>query len=1170
MPAAGPESADPPLVSVVIPAWQAADTLPETLQSLCSQTLRQWEAIVVDDGSTDGTAAAAEHAARRDSRIRVVRGPHAGVGAARNRGLAEARAPWLLFLDADDWLEPTHLERTTGATGPDVGAVVCGFARVAADGTRGEGILPSWADDPFPAFAGSCRGTTHAYVARRDLVEEVGAFDPALVICEDWDLWHRIARSGARFVAVPEILALYRMRRGSATSDARRFVADAFEVLRRVHAPDPRVRRPGRHAAGMPAEELPRRRLLFMAWVAGTVVGAGGDPSSLLDLLSGAPAADADPSWLAEALFEAVPVGAARTARAWPQLWPSIATRLSAFLDALDERSSGPSLAVEVRRSLERLVIDSADDRPLTIGSTHAVRLEVTEPVTDVVTPPDTDRLHVDVEIETAPVGLVELPVVNRRVTAAVLADSIAAAHAWPILGRFFSQTIYDGTADDSEARHDEVGWTVFLRELWGRSTWEGDAFYDPTTPDDPGTRAQPQAGWLVVEVADELPAVGPGIGHLSTVVEVGGTRIALLRLDTRAGRTAQELRAAISTACGFELCVVAVREGVLGAPLTDSLRDRLSAAAHARRSGSARGSPDRLAPNSARVVAEATGDRTPTLVLASHPGGAVGSAASRRAVLPSAATPALSQLAARAGQPSLRGPDATSVPARVVYAPDLLWSGLPTDVGPPPAGAAERSIRHEFETVFAAQTEPWRYSSEYEQVKYAQTLGLLPPRRPRRALEIGCAEGHFTELLARRVTRLLATDISEIALRRAQGRCAGDGRVEFRRLDLSTEPVPGTFDLIVCSETLYYTADRPGLPAIAAKLAAGIDPGGHLLMAHAHAVVDDPDQGGFDWDVPFGAAYIGETFGSTPGLRLVRELRTPMYRIQLYRRRKGLFARRRGARLEECPVTSPPEPDIAAHFLPSGGVPLEPAPPPVTDRLPILMYHRVAASGPPGLARHRVTPAAFDEQLAYLRDAGFRGVTVEEWGDALRRRRPLPGRCVLITFDDGYVDFLTNAWPLLRRYGFPATLFVATAHVGGTNAWDQAYGETVALLDWSALRDLRDEGVRFGAHGWLHRRLAGLSPAQIAEDGARSRAVLEDQLQEPVTAAAYPHGSHDPVVTHLFAGCGYLHGLTCNGRRSSLREHPLAMSRVEILGRDDLPAFIARLSDLPVAPDDH
>ncbi|MGH9013636.1 MAG: polysaccharide deacetylase family protein [Acidimicrobiia bacterium] len=804
--------------------------------------------------------------------------------------------------------------------------------------------------------------------------------------------------------------------------------------------------------------------------------------------------------------------------------------------------------------------------------TTHAVRLEVTEPVADVVTPPDADRLHVDVEIETAPVGLVELPVVNGRVTAAVLTDSIAAAHAWPILGRFFSRTIYDGAADDSgEAHHDEVGWTVFLRELWGRSTWEDDAFYDPTTPEEPGTWARPQAGWLVVEVADELPAVGPGVGHLSTIVEVGGTRIALLRLKTGAGLTAQELRAAISTACGFELCVAAVREGILGAPLSGSLRDRLSAAAHARRSRNPRGSPDGVAPNSARVVAEATGDRTPAFVLAGHPGGAVGSAASRRVVLPSAALPALSQLAARAGQPSLRWPDASAVPARVVYAPDLLWSGLPTDVGPPPVGEVERSIRHEFETVFAAQAEPWRYSSEYEQVKYTQTLELLPQGRPGRALEIGCAEGHFTELLARRVTQLIAADISEIALRRAQRRCAGAGHVEFRRFDLSAEPLPGTFDLIVCSETLYYTADRLGLPAIAAKLAAGIDPGGHLLMAHAHAVVDDPDQAGFDWDVPFGAAYIGDTFESTPGLQLVRELRTPMYRIQLYRRhrgRRGLFAGRRGPRLEEGPVTSPPEPDIAAHFLPSGGVSLGPAPPPVTDRLPILMYHRVAATGPPGLAAYRVTPTAFDEQLAYLRDAGFRGVTVEEWGDALRRRQPLPGRCALITFDDGYGDFLTDAWPRLRRYGFPATLFVPAAHVGDKNSWDQAYGETVPLLDWPTLRDLRDEGVHFGAHGWLHRRLAGLSPAQIAEDGARSRAVLEDQLQEPITAAAYPYGSYDPVVTHLFAGCGYLHGLTSNAGRSSLREHPLALSRVEILGRDDLPAFVARLSDLPVAPD--
>ena len=74
---------------------------------------------------------------------------------------------------------------------------------------------------------------------------------------------------------------------------------------------------------------------------------------------------------------------------------------------------------------------------------------------------------------------------------------------------------------------------------------------------------------------------------------------------------------------------------------------------------------------------------------------------------------------------------------------------------------------------------------------------------------------------------------------------------------------------------------------------------------------------------------------------------------------------------------------------------------------------------------------------------------------------------------------------------------------------------------------------------------------------------MLEHQLQTQVSAAAYPYGSYDPVVGHLFTGCGYRYGVTCNPGRSSLYEHPLSLSRVEIFGSDDLPAFVARLGEL-------
>src|SRR6476469_1863340 len=124
-------------VSVVIPAYNAAETIADTLSSLCAQLFVNWEAIVVDDGSIDATAAVVESFVERDSRFRLIRQPQSGVSAARNAGVGHARHDWLLFLDADDWILPAHLERLTGvlAADPSLDGVHCGWARVASAGS---------------------------------------------------------------------------------------------------------------------------------------------------------------------------------------------------------------------------------------------------------------------------------------------------------------------------------------------------------------------------------------------------------------------------------------------------------------------------------------------------------------------------------------------------------------------------------------------------------------------------------------------------------------------------------------------------------------------------------------------------------------------------------------------------------------------------------------------------------------------------------------------------------------------------------------------------------------------------------------------------------------------------------------------------------------------------
>jgi glycosyltransferase involved in cell wall biosynthesis len=142
-----------PRVSVIVPAFNAGPYLDETIASLVAQSLDDWELTVVDDGSTDGTAAVASDWARRDPRVRLVRQPHrGGVAAARNAGLraADADAQYLLFLDADDCLEPTALDILAGYLDgrPGVGMAHCAYTLIDGQGhpvaSSGEPWTPRW------------------------------------------------------------------------------------------------------------------------------------------------------------------------------------------------------------------------------------------------------------------------------------------------------------------------------------------------------------------------------------------------------------------------------------------------------------------------------------------------------------------------------------------------------------------------------------------------------------------------------------------------------------------------------------------------------------------------------------------------------------------------------------------------------------------------------------------------------------------------------------------------------------------------------------------------------------------------------------------------------------------------------------------------------------------
>lgn len=441
-------------------------------------------------------------------------------------------------------------------------------------------------------------------------------------------------------------------------------------------------------------------------------------------------------------------------------------------------------------------------------------------------------------------------------------------------------------------------------------------------------------------------------------------------------------------------------------------------------------------------------------------------------------------------------------------------------------------------------------------------TLELLPQAPIAAALEVGCAEGHFTVELARRADNVVALDISAIALRRAAERCAAAGlaNVEFARHDIVADPLPGGFDLVVCSELLYYTRDLRTLRSVASKLEGAVRRGGALVHAHAHLVVDDPGQPGFDWELPFGARVIGETLAAARGLRLEEELRTPYYRVQRLRRARGGMLRRSRRALRRSAQAADPPPDVRRHFLPHGGRPAAAGRAAAVERVPILMYHRVAPDCPEPARPWCVHPVAFAEQLDYLREVGYQPISLDDWHHHALGHRPLAGRSVVITFDDGYRDFAEHAWPALEQRRLPALVFLPTGHVGGTNAWDAGMGMDAELLGWDEIRALEGRGVRFGSHTASHSPLTGISVQEAEAELTASRARLREELRTPLDAIAYPYGDVDPAVEHLAGACGYAFGLTCRAAGATFDDHPLHLPRIEVAGTDSHDAFITKL----------
>lgn len=213
-----------------------------------------------------------------------------------------------------------------------------------------------------------------------------------------------------------------------------------------------------------------------------------------------------------------------------------------------------------------------------------------------------------------------------------------------------------------------------------------------------------------------------------------------------------------------------------------------------------------------------------------------------------------------------------------------------------------------------------------------------------------------------------------------------------------------------------------------------------------------------------------------------------------------------------------------------------------VTKKLRIFAYRRISPEG-----INAITPQVFEQQLRHLKEHGYYCASWENWQSAKLAQTPLPSKAVLLTFDGGYLDFFEYAFPLLKRFGFTATVFLVADSIGKTNSWEKAESEVVQLMGWQEIRQLQDEGIEFGSMSATYQPLTALSPTEIVREGAKSRAILERGLGKSVKCFAYPYGSVDRIVEHLIGAIGYTFGGAYGSEYSTLDKSLLSLKRIQV-----------------------
>jgi peptidoglycan/xylan/chitin deacetylase (PgdA/CDA1 family) len=201
----------------------------------------------------------------------------------------------------------------------------------------------------------------------------------------------------------------------------------------------------------------------------------------------------------------------------------------------------------------------------------------------------------------------------------------------------------------------------------------------------------------------------------------------------------------------------------------------------------------------------------------------------------------------------------------------------------------------------------------------------------------------------------------------------------------------------------------------------------------------------------------------------------------------------------------------------------------------PVLAYHKITDEFEWGITR--VKPESFEQQVKYLDEEGFSSIDVDELLSGIEKKN----RQIIFTFDDGYESVYQNAFPVLKRHGFKAIIFLITGYTGKENLWEAGFGRKFRHLSWEQILEMKESGFQFGSHTVNHPDLTGLNRKSLEYELRKSKELIEDKLNQEVKSLSYPFGRHSQLVRTEVKNAGYKAAFALT---SEISENPFAVGR--------------------------